>query len=121
MRIAPSVKNLMESFRFDEATAKQIRWAWKDANKSDLRPIVEKVHKLHHGYIESRSYAAMLAIDIIGEFHGVEYLGKHSRNNADIDYLNSGDSYAPTLVFCGRRMFISTVGDMLENNYVKEH
>lgn len=119
--IAPSVKALCETFRMDEETAKRIRWAWKNAEVKDLRPIIEKKYKLHHGFIETRNYGAKLAIDVIADFHGVEYLGRHKRRHyIDVDYLNAGDCYAPTLVFAGLTMFISTVGDLIEKGYIKE-
>ncbi len=58
-------------------------------------------------------------IDKLAGFHGVEYLGVHRRAGKVVRYCNAGDSYAPTLCFMGRRMFIATVGDLIEDRKVK--
>ena len=58
-------------------------------------------------------------IDRLAGFHGVEYLGVHRRAGKVVRYCNAGDSYAPTLCFMGRRLFIATVGDLIEDRKVK--
>jgi hypothetical protein len=121
-RIAPSAKNLIETFRFTPEQAKQIRKAWKhewnDDLHTELQKIIETVHQLHHGFIETRTLGRQMAIDVLGEFHGIEYLGQN-RDGYEVEYLNSGDTYAPTLIFVGDRMFISTMGDLVESGYIK--
>lgn len=37
-------------------------------------------------------------LNFLGEFSGVEYMGVHKRMQCYTYYLNSGDTYAPTLV-----------------------
>lgn len=123
MRTAPSKKALMDTFRFDGETADAIRNMWKgewtDDFSRDIRTVIERVHQLHHGHLESRRYGRQLAVDVLGEFHGVEYLGKN-RHGQDVDYLNAGDTYTPTLIFVGDRMFISCWGQLVESGYIKE-
>lgn len=53
-------------------------------------------------------------INRLAKFHGVKYLGRHRRSGRGVRYLEAADTYAPTLVFTGRRMTISTFGDLIE-------
>ena len=53
-------------------------------------------------------------------FHGIELLGQHTRSGKSVYYCNTGESYASTLCFMGRRLFVSSWGDLIENKTVKE-
>jgi hypothetical protein len=85
-----------------------------------------KAEDLYHG-LRGSSRGALLPfaahtralINHLAGFHGVEYLGVHSRAGKVVRYCNAGDVYAPTLFFMGRRLFVSTVGDLVETRRVR--
>lgn len=57
-------------------------------------------------------------VNHLGGFHGVESLGTHRRNGKTVWYCNAGDTYAPTLCFNGRRLFVACWGDLIESRTV---
>ncbi len=122
MNTAASIKTLCELKDITPELAKQIRHIWKHARSSEIADgLRNNGVSLHHGYVYNKNFARMLLINAIAGFHGVEFLGTN-RHGSDIDFLNSGETYASTLFFVGQRMFVSTMGDLIEHGYVrKEH
>jgi hypothetical protein len=60
-------------------------------------------------------------VNKLAGFHGVETLGVHTRSSKEVRYCDAGDTYAPTLCFMGRRMFIGSWGDLIESRRVKPY
>lgn len=99
MRKCASVKNLMTLKDVTKEDAEKIRTVWQT--------------------VKSRREARE-QIDRILQTFGVEYLGQHKRNGEHVYYCNSGDTYAPTIIFSGLRMFVSCWGDLVEKNLIHE-
>lgn len=72
-----------------------------------------------HHLLPLGAHKRRMVNDLAG-FHGVEYLGLHHRTGKVVRYCNAGDTYAPTLCFMGRRMFLDTMGDLIESRRVRE-
>lgn len=117
MRTCASVKTLCEFKDITPELANKIRHIWKHATRADVEEAIGDM--LHHGFLENTAYGRMLWINRVAEYHGVEYLGRN-RNGLDVDFLNAGDTYTETLVFVGDRLFITTVGDLVESGYIRE-
>lgn len=99
MRKCASVKTLMTLKDVTREDAEAIRKTWRTIGiRRDARA----------------------AIDKILQTYGVEYLGQHKRTGEHIYYCNSGDTYAPTIMFSGLRMFVSCWGDLVEKNLIHE-
>ena len=60
------------------------------------------------------------AVNEAAGFHGVEYLGTHRRTGESVYYCNTGDTYAGTVAFIGRRLIVTTMGDLIERGTVRE-
>lgn len=58
-------------------------------------------------------------INRLAGFHGVQHIGVEYGTGVDVYMLNSGDTYAPTLLFRGRTMSITTYADVVEINAKK--
>lgn len=64
-----------------------------------------------------RHYLTMTALDSLLGTHGVEHLGDvDMRDGPPVEYLNTGDTYAPTLVWyrSSGRFYIRSWGDVAE-------
>jgi hypothetical protein len=91
----PSIKTLTDRLNIRPDTAKAIRRAMED-------------------------YTVKSALDNINAFldgFGVESIGDHSRPEFDgIEYVNLGDTYAPTVMFDHRsgRYIVGCWGDLVE-------
>jgi hypothetical protein len=99
LRRAPSIGQLMAIHHVDEQTAQRARKAWLT--------------------IGNRKLAREAVNDIIGT-HGVEHLGLHKRAHEHAYYCNAGDTYAPTVLFTGLRMYVGDWGTLVERNLIHE-
>jgi hypothetical protein len=119
---APTIKRLCAELKdITTETAKAIRHIWCKASHTELLKIgAERGITTHHGYVEDWRYFRALIIDSITQSYGVEFLGIHRRTGQDVNYLNAGDTYAPTLVFQGDSMRIACCGDYVESNLVRQ-
>lgn len=108
----PSTKKLAEAFRLDTATAKKLH-AVLQGDEDTIDDVLGPSNTLSYqsGRMPARSLA-MRAADKLLEMHGVEDAGVPSPHN--FSYLNSGDMYAATLLFRGRRVWIDTWSDEIE-------
>ncbi len=117
MKTAPNtVKMYQELGQYDHDF---IRLMWKSFRRPQIIEYLEDIAKIRLHSTADLNYCRKLCINHLLEMHGVEYLGKNKLGQ-NVDYLNSGDCYVPTLFFVGDRMFISTVGDLVERGYIKE-
>jgi hypothetical protein len=66
----------------------------------------------------SQHYLAMTALDALLGTHGVEYIGEvDMRDGPPVEYLNTGDTYAPTLIWYRDRVRpwdVQSWGDVAE-------
>ena len=104
----PSIKTLSAIFD-DPKTARGIL-------DGSIDP--ESVSKAARDYVSQCYHAPpnylvkLYALNELGDFFGVEY-AEHPTQG--FDYLNAGDTYAPTLVLRGPDWYqVTTVGDVIE-------
>lgn len=89
----------MSIHHVDEETATRAREAWRTIpNRREAREAVDS---------------------IIGTY-GVEHLGLHKRAGEHAYYCNAGDTYAPTVLFTGLRMYVGAWGDLVERGHIRE-
>lgn len=84
----------------------------------DVTP--EIARKIRHVWKEYKLKEARETVDKLFETHGVEFLGIDRRSGVDVYYCNAGDTYAPTILFKGTTLFVSTWGDLVERNSVRD-
>lgn len=60
-----------------------------------------------------------MAVDIVLETYGVEFLGVHRRTATAIHYANAGDTYIATALFCGNTLRVGCWGDLIDNGAIK--
>lgn len=113
---APSIKVLMAALQVDRATADLIRKVIKGQVDpcSVSTAATDLVQRSYHG---QKAYRLKLeALNQILDLHGVEYVPKGSNSRSPgFEYLNTGDSYAPTLVrIDGGKYRICSWGDLVE-------
>lgn len=137
---APSLDSLThDKIRLD-CTAETLRAVWKAETLVELMPVLvdhfggekwgtvaeEQAEDFFHttrmapngGLLHSVTHKRLMINNLAG-FHGVEYLGVHRRSGKVVRYCKAGDTYAPTLCFMGRRMFVATMGDLIEKRTVR--
>ncbi len=101
-------KNRAESFsnleRLDYLTKRDLRLLQLIvSNEVDLRELLKVTRKLE-------------TIDKVLDTHGVELITLHQEDEERIiEYLNTGDSYAPTICLCEGRLFVSDWGTIVED------
>ena len=54
-------------------------------------------------------------INILGEFHGLEYLGETARGT-EVEFFNAGDIYVPTIFFINGEFYLDSYGDYLQSH-----
>jgi len=113
--------------RNNVATPAQIINAWKADGRGALRgavgdAIMERIERDERSMYGRRSWRETKreAINYLIEGHGVELLGLHKRSGELAYYVNSGDTYATTIIFIGGRLTVGTWGDMIESGTVRE-
>ena len=118
MKRAPSVKRLKESLNIDTRQAKIARalmQGWHFTWDVDLFP---KANRYFTKCYSEPCYAQRVlhCLNEALEMHGVEVITRDG--NVVARYLNSGDSYVPTLMRIDGKFRISSVGDYAERNRV---
>ena len=101
--------------------ARLIRAIWKTENEDELFSIYPQAEEIANSYYHRPSLLELKkeCINLAGEYHGVEHLGRHARSGREVFYCNAGDTYAGTIVFIGTRLIVSTWGDLVESRRVK--
>jgi len=129
---APSASTLVETFRIDNEQANLIRKLAKYVDEPEkLSEVVEAscpgtvkyVRSLHSSPWGSHMWRVTVALHAMDETlgtHGVEGLGPGSGSShaPPYEYLNTGDSYAATLIYkrSTDTLFISSWGDIAEKH-----
>jgi hypothetical protein len=120
MRKFASIGTLMREFQIDKQTAQTVRGLVKGTiDPETVSP--KTVQWVGQCYNRPGEVALILSAlnDVLG-MYGVEGLGKNDCHpyNPPFEYLNTGDSYATTIVYKSTtdHFFISSWGDVAENN-----
>jgi hypothetical protein len=113
----PSVKSLSSELHVDTQTAKKLH-AVLQGDDDTIDDVLGPSQTLSYqsGRMPMRDLAMRAADKLLGT-HGVEEAQREPWGDSskyDFEYLNAGDSYAATLLFRGRRVWISTWGDEVE-------
>lgn len=115
-RNAPSIKRLCEFKDVTPELAKRIRYLWKEASRKEILSVLAPL-KLH--YYPTTWRGRMMAINLVAEYYGVEYLGRN-KNGEGVYYLNAGDTYTDTIMFINSRMILSSWGQLVESGYIRK-
>ena len=113
---APSIKHLKESLNIDTRQARLVRSLIKGTVSTwgeDLFPKSNRYFNTCHTYYTRR---VLHCLNEVMEMHGVEALTRDGEVVAE--YLNSGGTYTPTLMYIKGKFRISSVGDYAERNRV---
>lgn len=117
--IAPSLRTLADSgLDMRDTTPEQIRAVWH-APTLDAALCAAGVPVNNRGMtrVESR----LMILDRMLQTYGIEYLGKTKRGARHVWYLNTGDTYAATLVAIGRRLIVSDWGSLIESGTIRAY
>ncbi|MNN02553.1 hypothetical protein D3C81_1152170 [compost metagenome] len=140
---APRVDNLAHSnIRLDCEPA-TVRALWKAVTKQNCLDVLAahfarsmppgatshtdqaeaffETHLWENGKMRSMPAHKRAMLNTLAGFDGVETLGLHTRAWKDVYYCNAGDTYVPTLCFMGRRLFVSSWGDLIESRRVRPY
>ena len=134
---APSVETLSHrNIRLD-CDPQLVRDVWRAKSRDTLKHVLATALKEEGAEAFDKAEAAAVQAGIyprtepnllqikrqllnnLAGFHGVEYLGTHRRSGRHVSYCNAGDTYAPTLVFTGRRLTCAAWGDLVETKAVR--
>lgn len=116
----PSVKTLRQCFA-DPNRARKILEMTR--YQLSALPICSELLRANFGIRETWELR-MVALNSAGDFHGVETIETERQSNgfsADeyAEYLNAGDSYAPTVIYWRGKYRVQDVGTFIENQGVK--
>ena len=76
--------------------------------------VIELQSKCHHA--PTLAHCRMTALDAVAETYGIEHVHQgHNARSLAFDYLNTGDTYALTLVrYSDGRYRVASIGDIVE-------
>lgn len=107
----PSIKTLRAVFGERAPDARRIL----EMTRAELERTDAGAARVRECYNPPATYDLRLTVlDALGATHGVE--GFQVRNGDWVTYLNTGDTYTPTLVFFRRRYRVACWGDIVERN-----
>lgn len=105
----PSVKTLTTVF---EDEAKQARTILETENTTTISsPSVDYARKTAYNR-HKKSFIKLLALSDLGGFYGVEHI---QVGQEYADYLNTGDTYIPTLIYWRGGYRVQSIGDFTES------
>lgn len=118
MKRAPSIKRLKESLNIDTRQAKIARSLIKGTVNTWDEDLFPKSNRYFTKCYSEPCYTwrVLHCLNEVLEMHGVEALTRDGKVVAE--YLNSGDSYVPTLMRIKGKFQIASVGDYAERNRV---
>ena len=120
MIYAPSIATLTRTFQIDRPTAILVRKVIKGQVDPCSVSTAANQRRLQAYHPHAKYVLKLEALNQILGLYGVEYVPKGSNQRSPgFEYLNTGDSYAPTIVrFDGGGYRISSWGDIVERgNY----
>lgn len=114
--ICASLKTLSGSNIKLDCEPKLIRDIWKAPDRETLFAVYPEAEKIDRKFYCTPSFPELKreSVNRAAGFYGVEYLGENRRNGNAYFYCNAGDTYAPTIVFCGRSLMVGCWGDIVE-------
>jgi hypothetical protein len=105
----PSVKTLRQAFG---TSANEAKRALK-MTRQELASTAPGANRLAECYNPPKTWdIRMCVLNDIGGFHGIESI--ESTNSEYASYLNSGDTYQPTLIYWRGTYRVQSVGDFVE-------
>lgn len=115
---APSYKALLTLTNVDgeEEQAKKLRQLLKgEVSPLDIPGMEEETRTWHHAPNEDSPYVILLACSHVMELYGVEWVENKRHPDKSFYYINTGDTYCPTICHrSGHGFFISAWGDIVE-------
>jgi hypothetical protein len=108
----PSTARLAAHFNIDEAKAATLRAVLMARDKAEIQALVPTVHP--RKYLD---HTVLAAVDILIGGYGVEPF--ETKNTGEwAEYVNTGDTYNPTLVLFRGDFHFTTVGDFIERSRI---
>lgn len=92
--------------------------ALRDADEKDggeVRSLLVKAMNYFDTYAIPIVSIRLKLINILGEFHGLEYLGE-TASGTEVEFFNAGDIYVPTIFFINGEFYIDSYGDYLQSH-----
>lgn len=108
----------MAAFQCDKATAETARALIRGEQRTkDVDKFPKANEWFSSCYLEPRRRERILAClnELLGSF-GVEAIWGEDPCWPEAEYLNTGDTYSPTLLFNGTSFMVTTWGDWYERN-----
>lgn len=84
-------------------------------NGGELRGLLIKAMNYFDTHSTAIVSIRLKLINILGEFHGLEYLGETARGT-EVEFFNAGDIYIPTIFLIRGEFFIDSYGDYLQSH-----
>lgn len=105
-----------------ECAPELIRAIWKAKNREELETIYPPAADIDRDYFNPLKLRPLkrAAVDHAAGFYGVEYLGTDKRSGNCVYYCGADDTYTGTICFIAGRLFVSTVGDIVESGRIQE-
>lgn len=118
-RCSPA-KKLMEIHHIDRPTANKVRWAWREATRTEVKGALGAsfMGQFHNDPV-TRSLRRYLVNKYL-QTHGVEFLGFHKRNGHEVYYCNTGCMDAATVMFIGPRAYVGCESDLTEAGLIRQ-
>lgn len=113
---APSYEALLELTNGDEEQARKLRQLMKgEVSPLSIPDVERETRKWHCFPKEADPYVIMLACNHVMELYGVEWAENKKHQYKSFDYVNTGDTYCPTICHRpGHGFFIASWGDIVE-------
>jgi hypothetical protein len=117
-RRCASIKSLTEIKDVGDSNARTIRAVFYATSSSQVKAAYSTARD-RHAYENFSEYKRAMIDQLLGTF-GIEELGVHARNGQTIRYCNTGEMYAPTVVFYGSyTLTVTDIGSLVERNLVR--
>jgi len=84
-------------------------------NGGELRGLLIKAMNYFDTHSTAIVSIRLKLINILGEFHGLEYLGE-TASGTEVEFFNAGDIYVPTIFFINGEFYIDSYGDYLQSH-----
>lgn len=84
-------------------------------DEGEVRSLLVKAMNYFDTYAIPIVSIRLKLINILGEFHGLEYLGETAKGT-EVEFFNAGDIYVPTIFFINGEFYIDSYGDYLQSH-----
>jgi hypothetical protein len=108
----PSIKTLSDVFEDPKQAKRVFLMTRRELEKTPGGKAF--IAQCHHGYVDHVSHLRMVVLNSLDPgLHGVESM-KVGRNDEYADYLNTGETYAATVIYWRGFYRVQSVGDFVE-------